>query len=266
MQKFISLKNLIKSFLFLTFVFGTIIIDDMSGHSKWAQIKHKKAATDAKKSKNFSKLSAAITVAAREKGGDPDKNPKLRLAIEKARSFNMPAANIERAIQRGAGAAEGTQLEELLFEAYGPNGHPIIITAITDNRNRTLAEIKHILSKYDGKLGASGSVLWLFNQKGKIILNTPKLTDEEELKLIEAGAEDIKIEDEYVTIYTAPEELYNIQQKINQLNFSILEASLDYIPKNPEQIAPEEKDIYEKLFNELDEQSEVKDIYSTIEF
>jgi conserved hypothetical protein TIGR01033 len=238
----------------------------MSGHSKWAQIKHKKAATDAKKSKIFSKLAAAITVAAREGGGDPDKNPKLRLAIDKARSFNMPSDNIERAIKRGIGALEGAQLEELIFEAYGPNGHPLLITAITDNRNRTLAEVKHILNKYGGKLGAEGSVKWMFDLKGKIILNKDSLTEDEELKLIEAGVEDVKKEDGNIVLYTKPENLYQTQKICSEMNFSILESSLDFIPKNIEKISEDEKEIYEKLFDELDDQSEVKDIFSTIEF
>ncbi len=238
----------------------------MSGHSKWAQIKHKKALTDAKKSKNFSKLAAAITVAVKEKGADPDKNPKLRLAIEKARSFNMPTTNIERAIQKGVGSNEANQLEELTFEAYGPNGHPLLILAITDNHNRTLAEIKHILTKYGGKLGTSGSVLWMFEQKGKIILKNNNLTDDEELKLIEAGVDDIKKEDENIIIYTQPENLFNIQQKIKDFGFEIEDASFEFIPKNIENISDEERNIYEKLFDELDDQEEVKDIYSSIDF
>lgn len=239
---------------------------DMSGHSKWAQIKHKKALTDAKKSKNFSKLAAAISIAAKEKGPDPDKNPKLRLAIEKARSFNMPTANIERAIQKGAGSTEADQLEELTFEAYGPNGHPILILAITDNRNRTLAEIKHILTKYEGKLGTSGSVLWMFEQKGKIVLKNNTLNDEQELQLIELGVDNIVQEDENVIVYVQPDALFNFQQKIKDLGFEIEETSFEFIPKNTEIISEEEKKIYEKLFEELDDQEEVKDIYSTIEF
>lgn len=238
----------------------------MSGHSKWAQIKHKKAATDAKKSKIFSKLAAAITVAAREGGGDPDKNPKLRLAIEKARSFNMPSDNIERAIKRGTGILDGAQLEELLLEAYGPNGHALLITAITDNRNRTLAEIKHILNKYNGKLGTEGSVRWMFDLKGRIVLETQNLTEEQELQLIEMGVDDIKKEDDNVVVYTEPDNLYNLQQKIKNIGINVLEASLDFIPKNIEKISDEEKNIYENLFEELDEQAEVKDIFSTIEF
>ncbi|MGB9847708.1 MAG: YebC/PmpR family DNA-binding transcriptional regulator [Minisyncoccia bacterium] len=238
----------------------------MSGHSKWAQIKHKKAATDAKKSKIFSKLAAAITVAAREGGGDPDKNPKLRLAIEKARSFNMPSDNIERAIKRGTGILDGAQLEELLLEAYGPNGHALLITAITDNRNRTLAEIKHILNKYNGKLGTEGSVRWMFDLKGRIVLETQNLTEEQELQLIEMGVDDIKKEDDNVVVYTEPDNLYNLQQKIKNIGINVLEASLDFIPKNTEKISDEEKNIYENLFEELDEQAEVKDIFSTIEF
>lgn len=162
----------------------------MSGHSKWSQIKHKKGITDQKKAKMFSKFSRLITLAAKEKGGDPTANPKLRLAIEKAKEINMPLGNIERAIKKGTGAGEAENLEEVLYEAYGPGGTAILIEAITDNKNRTLNEIKHILNEHSASFGAPGSVLWAFEKKEswepKHIINLEKQEDKEKLqKLIE---------------------------------------------------------------------------------
>lgn len=238
----------------------------MSGHSKWAQIKHKKAITDAKKSKIFSKLAALISIAAREKGGGASMNPKLRLAVEKARAMNMPMENIERAIKRGTGGIESGNLEELLLEAYGPGGKAILISAITDNKNRTLAEIKHILNEYGGKLASSGSVRWMFEEKGKIILENQKLNEEVELKIIEAGAEDIKVERGEIIILTKPEDLELVKQEIIKAKMEISETSLDFIPKTSEKISEEERGAYEKLFEALDDQQDVEEIYSNIEF
>lgn len=238
----------------------------MSGHSKWAQIKYKKAITDAKKSKIFSKLATLISIAAREKGGDASMNPKLRLAVEKARAMNMPMENIERAIKRGTGGIESGNLEELLLEAYGPGGKAILISAITDNKNRTLAEIKHILNEYGGKLASSGSVRWMFEEKGKIILENQKLNEEVELKIIEAGAEDIKVERGEIIILTKPEDLELVKQEIIKAKMEISETSLDFIPKTSEKISEEEREAYEKLFEALDEQQDVEEIYSNIEF
>lgn len=238
----------------------------MSGHSKWAQIKHKKAITDAKKSKIFSKLAALITIAAREKGGDASMNPKLRLAVEKARAMNMPMGNIERAIKRGTGEIEAGNLEELLLEAYGPGGKAILISAITDNKNRALAEIKHILNEYGGKFASSGSVRWMFEEKGKIILENQKLNEDTELKIIEAGAEDIKVERGEIIILTKPGDLELVKQEIIKAKMGISEINLDFIPKTSEKISEEERGAYEKLFEALDEQQDVEEIYSNIEF
>jgi len=238
----------------------------MSGHSKWAQIKHKKAATDAKKSANFSKLTALITVAAREKGGDPGTNPKLRMAIDKARSFNMPADNIERAIKKGTGELEGVMIEELLIEAYGPNGKPILITAMTDSKNRTISEIKHILSKYDGKMAGSGSVKWMFEEKGQIILENQKIDDELELKLIELGTEDIKEGDNEIEIITKPNDLEKVKEELLKSGKQISDGSLTFLPKNPETITESEKETLMKLFEELDNHQDVAEIYSSVIF
>jgi len=238
----------------------------MSGHSKWAQIKHKKAATDAKKSANFSKLTALITVAAREKGGDVNTNPKLRMAVEKAHSFNMPAENIERAIKKGTGELEGIIIEELFIEAYGPNGKPILITAVTDSKNRTISEIKHLLSKHEGKMAGSGSVKWMFEEKGQIILENQKIDDELELKLIGLGVEDIKENETEIEIITQPHNLEIIKEKLLKSKKQISESSITFLPKNPEIVSDEEKEHLEKLFEELDNHQDVVEIYTTITF
>jgi len=238
----------------------------MSGHSKWAQIKRKKASTDAKKSAVFSKLTALITVAAREGGGDLNSNPKLRMAAEKARSYNMPAENIERAIKKGTGELEGQVLEELFIEAYGPHGRPILITAVTDSKNRTISEIKHILSTFDGKMAGNGSVKWMFEEKGQIILEEQKLNDELELLLIEAGAEDIKEEDGTIIITCKTENFEKVKEAILKSGIKISESSIAFLPKNPETIPEEEKEHLSKLFEALDDHQDVAEIYSTINF
>lgn len=238
----------------------------MSGHSKWAQIKRKKAVTDAKRSRVFSKLAAIISIAAREKGGDPNMNPSLRMAIDKARSLNMPMDNIERAIKRGTGSAEAGDLEEIFLEAYGPGGKALLIKAITDNKNRTIAEIKHVINEHGGKMANAGSVKWLFQEKGKIILENQKLTDKLELKLIEAGAEDIQADEEQIIILTKPGNLELTKQKISETGLTATEANLSFVPKNPEKISEADQATYEKLFEDLDDQQDVEEVYTTLEF
>lgn len=238
----------------------------MSGHSKWSQIKNKKASTDAKRSAVFSKLTAFITVAAREKGGDIDTNSKLRMAVEKARSFNMPAENIERAIKKGIGGLDGQMLEELFIEAYAANGKPLLITAITDNKNRTISEIKHILSSFEGKMAGSGSVKWMFEERGQIILEEQEISDELELAWIESGAEDIKEENETTIIVCKPESLEKLKETILKSKNKILESSVTFLPKNPEIVSGSEREHLEKLFGALDDQQDVAEIYSTITF
>lgn len=238
----------------------------MSGHSKWAQIKRKKAVTDAKRSKVFSKLAAVISIAAREKGGDPNMNPFLRMAIDKARSLNMPMDNIERAIKRGAGSAEAGGLEEIFLEAYGPGGKALLVKAITDNKNRTIAEIKHVINEHGGKMANAGSVKWLFEKMGEIILENQKLTDKLELKLIEAGAEDIQTDEEQIIILTKPENLESTKHKIAEIGLSATEANLSFIPKNPEKISEANQTAYEKLFEDLNDQQDIEEVYTTLEF
>ena len=239
----------------------------MSGHSKWSQIKHKKAITDAKKGKLFSKLSNLISVVARQKGGDPDTNPQLRLTIEKARSFNMPSENIERAIKKGLGELEGIKMEELTIEAYGPAGTALIIEALTDNKNRTVSEIKYLLSQHGGKMAEAGSVLWLFERKGAIVINSSLAdTNKENLELlaIDCGAQDLRWQtQELLEIYTKAEDLEKVKRALEAKNVKLESFSLDWIPKNEVKIGnPKTKESLEKLLEALDEHQDVQEIYS----
>lgn len=241
----------------------------MSGHSKWANIKTRKEGQDKKKGKVFSKMAKLIEIAAR-KGGDPETNPSLRLIIEKARSFNMPNDNVARAIKKGTGEdKEGGHLEEGLYEAYGPEGSQIIIETITDNKNRTLSEVRHILTERGGRLAESGSVKWNFNQMGAIFIDKTKASsqnkEELELRLIDAGAEDIKWKNEALEIYTKSENLENLKEVIKNQGIEIEESGLGWVPKNEIEIRdPQTKKQIESLFEELDENDDVKDIYSNV--
>lgn len=233
----------------------------MSGHSKWSKVKHKKAITDVKKGKIFSKMARMISVAAKEKGGDPETNSNLRLAIERARSVNMPRENIDRAIKKGTGE-EGGKLEEITLEAYGPAGVALIIEAITDNKNRTLSEIKNILSKHNGKLAEPGSVQWSFERRGTI---TIKNKEGAELKAIEAGAEDIKLKDDFLEIYTRIEEMEKVKDNLSGQGIKIESASLDWVAKNPLGVEnTKEREQLEKLFEALDDNDDVSEIYSNL--
>lgn len=241
----------------------------MSGHSRWHKLRHKKAITDVKKAKIFSKLAREISVASREKGGDPETNPKLRLAIERAKQWNLPKENIERAIRQGTGQLPGEKLETFLFEAYGPGGIAIIIEGITDNKNRTLFEIKQILNQNNGKLVSEGSVKWLFERKGVItvsIANDQALITREELELktIEAGAENFYWHDNIFDIYTKIEDLEKVKKNLENQGIKIESASLDWVAKEQIQVNEKEKIACQKLFAALDESEAVQEIYSNL--
>jgi YebC/PmpR family DNA-binding regulatory protein len=241
----------------------------MSGHSHFKSIKYKKGIEDAKRAKIFSKLSRLISVAAREKGGDSELNAELKMAIEKAKGFNMPQGNIERAIKRGTGEIEGGKLETLLLEGFGPGKIAILIEAVTDNKNRTLAEVRHIFESLGGKL-ASGGALWMFEKKGVIeipITNNQLSTTKEQLELlvIEAGAEDIKWRDDILEVYTKLGELNKVKKVLEEKGIKIENISLDFVPK--EEVKIEDKAIkekIEKLFQTLDEHDDVQEIYSNL--
>lgn len=240
----------------------------MSGHSKWAQIKRQKGATDQKRGTLFTKLGNAITIAARQGGGDPAINFKLRLAIDNAKKANMPKENIEKAVKRGTGELEGVKLEEVSYEAFGPGGVVLVIQSLTDNKNRTLSFIKHILSKYDGRLSGPGSVGWMFEKKGVIrIMNSdlPTKKEELELKSIDAGAEDFKEGEEEITIYTKPEDLEKVKENLEKENISPSYAEVELKAKNEVKIEDEKiKEKLEKLFEELDNCEEVNDYYTNL--
>jgi len=242
----------------------------MSGHSHARTIKHQKDITDKKRGQIFSKMARVISVAVKEGGSSPETNAKLKVAIEQAKGFNLPKENIERAIKQATGGGEGTNLEEVFFEAYGPGGIAIIIEGITDNKNRTLGEVKQILNQYNGKLVGEGSVKWLFERKGVIIVNLKlqieDLKDKEKLEMaaIEAGAEDVYWQDKMLDVYTKPELLEEIKKNLEAKNIKIDSVSLDWATK--EEISADEKikETCQKLFEALDENEAVQEIYSNL--
>ncbi|OGZ17810.1 MAG: transcriptional regulator [Candidatus Nealsonbacteria bacterium RBG_13_36_15] len=241
----------------------------MSGHSHWHSIKYQKGVADAKKSKVFSKITGQIMVTAKEGGGDPNKNSKLRLAIDQAKAINMPSDNIERAIKRGVGDLGGTKLEPVIFEAYGPGGIALIVEGITDNKNRTVSEIKQILGQNNGKFAETGSVKWLFERKGVISLRTTNKyesasREELELKLIEAGVEDFHWHNNTIDVYTKAEDLERAKKNLEDQEIKIESASLDWVAKEGIQIKEKDREAAQKLFDALDELEAVQEIYSNL--
>ena len=203
----------------------------MSGHSKWASIKHKKAIVDARKGQHFTKLARAITVAAREGGGDPDGNPGLALAIQKARDASMPKDNIERAIGKGTGeGVEADRIETVLYEGYGPGGVALLIEALTDNRNRTSAEVRHLLSKYGGSLGEPGSVSYLFEKQGVIVVDATRYDEDDLIPAIDAGALDIAVDEDVFEVLTEPAQLVAVRDVLTQGGIEIESAELSQRP------------------------------------
>jgi YebC/PmpR family DNA-binding regulatory protein len=237
----------------------------MSGHSHWAGIKQRKGINDAKRAKIFTRLAKPITIAARDGGGNPDTNFKLRMTIDKAREFNMPKENIDRAIKRGTGEISGAEISEVLYEAMGPGGIMMLIKATTDNKNRTVSEVKAILTKTGGKFGESGSSMWNFEQVGSIILDlTGKDGDEAEMEAIDAGAKDIRREENALLVFTEVNDLQTIQDKLSSKEFKILESGLSFLPKTIAKIDENTKLDYEKLLEALDEQDDVDEIFDNL--
>ena len=239
----------------------------MSGHSKWANIKRQKGAADAKRGQIFTKIAREIIVAVREGGSNPEANFRLRLVIQKARDSNMPLDNIDRAIKRGSGQAEGASLVEMVLEGYGPSGVAILVEALSDNRNRTLQDVRNIFYRHGSNLGESGCVAWLFDSRGVITVDTNSL-DAEELALsaIDAGAEDVKVESNYIEIYTKAEELEKVREALKQKNIPVASAELSMVPKTTVQL--EEKAALQtlKLLDKLEELDEVQRVSSNADF
>lgn len=235
----------------------------MSGHNKWSKIKRKKAASDVKKGAIFSRLIKEITVAARQGGGDPRVNSQLRIAIEKAQSANMPAENIKRAIQRGTGELPGVAYERITYEGYAPGGVALIIESLTDNKNRTVSEIRHLFERYNGKLGATNSVAWIFHRKG--LIHVPRTAyDENELLsiILEAGAEDMKIDDDNYEIVAAPENFETVRQTLISRNIKIEDADIHLIPENTVRVEGKEAEQVLRLVEALEEHDDVQQIYA----
>ena len=237
----------------------------MSGHSHFKTIKAQKEVADAKKGKIFSKIGRLITVAVKEAGGDPITNSKLRLVIDQAKKFNMPKENIETSIKKGTGELVGEKLEEVSFEGFGPGGIALIIEGITDNKNRTLGEIKTILNQNNGKLAGEGAVRWMFDRKGVVIVSCEaKMKEELELLAIEMGAEDVFWHDNLLDIYTKPEDLENIKKSFEEKQIKIDSVSLDWTAKEEVVVSDKEKQASQKLFEALDESDDINDIYSNL--
>ena len=239
----------------------------MSGHNKWSKIKRQKGIEDAKKGQIYTKLTKEIIMAAREGGGDVENNFKLKMAVQKARESSMPKDNIERAIERGAGGNEGAVLEELTLEGYGPSGTAILVDTICDNRNRIVQEIRNIFNKQGGTMGSAGSVAWLFDKKGIITIDAAgKDPDDITLQAIDAGAEDVKVDDGSIEIYTKPNELEMVKKALEQKHITAVSAELAKIPKTS--IDVDEKTAIQtlKLLDRMEELDDVQKVYSNVNF
>jgi YebC/PmpR family DNA-binding regulatory protein len=233
----------------------------MAGHSKWKQIKHYKAATDAKRGAQFTKLIREITVAAKQGGGDPGGNPRLRTAIENARAASMPKDNIERAIKKGTGELEGVQFNEVMYEGYGPGGVALIIQTVTDNPTRTVAEIRHKLSRGGGNLGASNSVSWMFDRRGQIYINSSGQDEDAIIEAaLDAGAEDVRRDDEQYVVTTEPATIHSVRDALAAKNFPIAESEVAWIPKNTVRVEGKTAASLVKLLEEIEELDDVQKV------
>ncbi len=238
----------------------------MSGHSKWHSIKHKKGALDAKRGKLFTKFIKELTVAARTGGGDPDANARLRKAISDAKAGNMPNETIDRAIRRGTGAEEGVNYEEITYEGYGPGGVALLIEAVTDNRNRTVAEIRHMFSKNGGNLGEAGSVGWLFEKKGYIVVEKAAKPEEELFDIaIEAGADDLRDDEDNFEIITSPESFEQVQEAIKSAGIEPQVAEVSMVPQTYVQLAGNDARQMLKLMEAIEDHDDVQKVYANFD-
>lgn len=236
----------------------------MSGHSKWANIKHKKGAEDAKRGKIFTKVVKEIIVAARLGGGDPSANPRLRAVLLKAKANNLPKDNVERAIKKGTGDLEGSNYEEILYEGYGPGGVAVLVESLTDNKNRTVADVRHLFNKYNGNLGANGCVGWMFDKKGWIAV-AKDAVDEDTLMMtaLDAGAEDVKTDDEAeFEIITAPDDFEKVREAIEKASIPIVDAEVTMLPQSYTRITGKEAEQMVKLMDALDDNDDVQKVYT----
>jgi YebC/PmpR family DNA-binding regulatory protein len=235
----------------------------MSGHSRWSQIKRKKGKTDVQRGKLFSKILREITVAARHGGGDPKGNLRLKAATEAARAANMPADNIKRAIQKGTGELPGEQYEEITYEGYGPGGVAVLLRVLTDNKNRTGPEIRHLFEKQGGRMGTAGCVAWMFERRGLITVDAQRIKEDEVLeKALEAGAADVKAIEKVFEIATAPDEMESVRQTLESQSVPVLEAQIDMVPQSTVKVEGKDAAAVLRLIEALEEQDDVQSVHS----
>jgi len=238
----------------------------MSGHNKWSTIKHKKGAADAKRGRLFSRLIKEIAVAARMGGGDPEGNPRLRTAVNAARTANMPKENIERAIKRGSGGLDGVQYEEFVYEGYGPGGVAVMLEVLTDNKNRTVAEVRHIFDKYNGSLGESGCVSWMFDKRGVIEISAGNLNEDDVMEVaIEAGADDVRRDGETYEIRTAPPDLEPVRAAFAEKGWNIELAEVTMIPKDTVKLEGKKAEAMLKMMDALDDNEDLQKVYANFD-
>lgn len=240
----------------------------MSGHSKWSQIKHKKGQTDAKRGKTFTKIVKEVSIAARLGGGDPDGNPRLRSAVEKAKEVNMPHDNIKKAIMKGTGELPGVAYEEYVYEGYGPAGVALMIEVMTDNKNRTLPEIRHMLAKSGGSLGETGCVSWMFDKKGYILVNKSKSSEDTVMSVaLDAGAEDMKNDpdEENYEIITAPEDFTRVKDAIEKANIPVASAEVSMLPKNYVVLDEKAAEQMVRLMDALEDNDDIQNVYANFD-
>jgi YebC/PmpR family DNA-binding regulatory protein len=238
----------------------------MSGHSKWSSIKHKKAAVDAKRGQQFTKLARAITVAAREGGGDPDANPTLATAIQKARDASMPKDNIQRAVDRGTGAgAEAEAIERIVFEGYGPGGAAILVEALTDNRNRTSADVRHAFTKHNGSLGEPGSVAWIFEKRGAVIVDGTSYGEDDLIVAIDAGAEDVEEDGDLLKALCEPGDLTAVREALEAAGVEVQSAEVAMEPKSTVEVGESDAGTLLRLLDALEEHDDVNEVHANFD-
>lgn len=238
----------------------------MSGHNKWSTIKHKKGAADAKRGKMFSKLIKEISIAARMGGGDADGNPRLRTAVNAARTANMPKENIDRAIKRGTGEIEGVTYEEVTYEGYGPGGVAVLVEVLTDNRNRTVAEVRHIFDKYSGNLGESGCVAWMFDKKGVVVVLAEGLTEDEVMELaLDAGAQDVKSEGRAFEITAEPADFEAVRKAVEDKGWKVEFAEISMIPQNTVKLEGKRAEQMLKMMDALDDNDDMQKVFANFD-
>ncbi len=238
----------------------------MAGHSKWSKIKRQKAANDKARGKLLSKLGREIAVAAREAGGDPSFNPRLRTAIDNAKAQNMPGENIDRAVQRGTGQLPGMSFEEAVYEGYGPGGAALLLECLTDNANRTVAELRHLLDKKGGKLAQSGAVAWMFERKGQILIPAASCDEETALEAaLEAGAENMETEADTYIITTSPADFHTVEAALRERGLPIEEAELAMVPTTTLRVEGRQAEKLIQILSELDEHDDVQNVYSNVD-